>query len=156
MSELKARGRREVLASGYPFYEVMTATLANGGRARNVVPDRFELNLNYRFAPGKSLGQAQQDVREVVGDRATVHFTDLSPSGRVCADNPHFQKLLALTGAAAESKQAWTDVARFSEAGVDAVNFGPGESAQAHQAGESAPIAALGAAFDTLMKFFTS
>ena len=156
LSELKARGRHEVLASGYPFYEVMTATLANGGRARNVVPDRFELNLNYRFAPGKSLGQAQEDVRALVKDRATVHFTDLSPSGRVCADNPQFQKLLALTGVAAESKQAWTDVARFSEAGVDAVNFGPGESAQAHQAGESAPVEALGAAFEMLTKFFTS
>ena len=46
LSELKARGRHEVLASGYPFYEVMSATLASGGRARNVVPDRFELNLN--------------------------------------------------------------------------------------------------------------
>ncbi len=153
LSELKARGRHEVIASGYPFYEVMSATLANGGRARNVVPDRFELNLNYRFAPGKSLAQAQDDVRKVVGDRATVHFTDLSPSGRVCADNPYFQRLLALTGVAAESKQAWTDVARFSEAGVDAVNFGPGESAQAHQAGESAPVEALGPAFECLAKF---
>jgi succinyl-diaminopimelate desuccinylase len=154
LSELEARGRHEVLASGYPFYEVMTATLATGGRARNIVPDRFELNLNYRFAPGKSLAQAQDDVRALVKNRATVSFTDLSPSGRVCADNPYFQKLRALTGLSAESKQAWTDVARFSEAGVDAVNFGPGESAQAHQADESAPVEALGVAFDCLMKFF--
>lgn len=156
LTELKARGRHEVVASGYSFYEVMSATLATGGRARNIVPDRFELNLNYRFAPGRSLAQAQEDVRALVKNRATVSFTDLSPSGRVCADNPYFQKLLALTGVAAESKQAWTDVARFSEAGVDAVNFGPGESAQAHQADESAPVDALGVAFDALVKFFTS
>lgn len=156
LSELKARGRHEVLASGYPFYEVMTATLASGGRARNVVPDHFELNLNYRFAPGKSLQQAQDDVHALVKERARVQFTDLSPSGRVCADNAHFQKLLKLTGAAAESKQAWTDVARFSEAGVDAVNFGPGESAQAHQAEESAPVAALSVAYDMLEKLLTS
>jgi succinyl-diaminopimelate desuccinylase len=153
LSQLRARGRHEVLAGGYPFYEVMTATLANGGRARNVVPDRFELNLNYRFAPGKSLAQAQEDVRALVDGRATVAFTDLSPSGRVCADNPYFQRLLKLSGAAAESKQAWTDVARFSEAGVDAVNFGPGESAMAHQSHESAPIEALGEAFQCLVRF---
>lgn len=154
LTELGARGRHEVRADGYPFYEVMTATLAKGGRARNVVPDAFELNVNYRFAPGKSLAQAQDDVRAAVKGRARVAFTDLSPSGRVCGSNPYFQKLRALTGAEAESKQAWTDVARFSEAGVDAVNFGPGESAQAHQKNESAPIAALGEAHRILTAFF--
>ena len=154
LSQLRARGRHEVNAQGYPFYEVMTATLASGGRARNVVPDHFELNVNYRFAPGKSLAHAQEDVRKQVGARAAVTFTDLSPSGRVCAENPYFQRLLALTAAPAESKQAWTDVARFSEAGVDAVNFGPGESSQAHQTLECAPVEALGEAFACLVKFF--
>lgn len=153
LSELGARGRVEVRADGYPFYEVMSATLAKGGRARNVVPEAFELNVNYRFAPGKSLEQAQADVRAVVAGRAQVAFTDLSPSGRVCGGNPYFQKLRALTGVDAESKQAWTDVARFSEAGVDAVNFGPGESAQAHQKGESAPIPALATAHRILTTF---
>lgn len=153
LTELGARGRHEVRAAGYPFYEVMTATLAKGGRARNVVPDVFELNLNYRFAPGKSLAHAQEDVHALIAGRAAVVFTDLSPSGRVCAENPYFQQLLKLTGADAESKQAWTDVARFSEAGVDAVNFGPGESAQAHQRDESAPVAALDEAHRILTQF---
>lgn len=151
--ELGARGRHEVRADGYPFYEVMTATLAKGGRARNVVPDAFELNLNYRFAPGKSLQTAQEELRALVNGRAAVVFTDLSPSGRVCGGNPYFQRLQQLTAVEAESKQAWTDVARFSEAGVDAVNFGPGESAQAHQKDESAPIDALAEAHRILTRF---
>ena len=153
LSELGARGRHEVRVDGFPFYEVMTTTLAKGGRARNVVPDAFELNLNYRFAPGKSLAQAQEDVRALVAGRAAVAFTDLSPSGRVCGGNPYFQRLQQLTAVEAESKQAWTDVARFSEAGVDAVNFGPGESAQAHQRDESAPLAALDEAHRILSAF---
>jgi len=153
LTELGLRGRHEVRADGFSFYEVMTATLATGGRARNVVPDAFEINLNYRFAPGKSLEQAQEDVRALVAGRAAVAFTDLSPSGRVCGGNPYFQKLQQLTAVEAESKQAWTDVARFSEVGVDAVNFGPGESAQAHQRDESAPVEALGQAHRILEEF---
>lgn len=148
--DLERRARTPVVIEGHTFYEVMSATLASGGRARNVVAESFELNLNYRFAPGKSLAQAQQDVTDFVAGRARVTFTDLSPSGRLCGANPHFQRLETLSGVPAEAKQAWTDVARFSELGVDAVNYGPGETAQAHQRGESASVAALQRAFDVL------
>jgi succinyl-diaminopimelate desuccinylase len=153
LSELLARQRVEVLHEGFAFFEVMSVTLAHGGRARNVVPDTLELNLNYRFAPGKSLAQAQEDVRALVAGRAEVSFTDLSPSGRVCANNRLYQRLLAVTGLPAASKQAWTDVARFGEWGVDAVNYGPGETAQAHQANESAPIHGLVLAYEKLASF---
>ena len=153
LARLLTLPRREVVRDAFTFYEVMNITKASGGRARNVIPEAFELNLNYRFAPGKSVQQAQQDVRELVGEVAEVEFTDLAPSGRVCADNPLFQELMALTGLPAASKQAWTDVARFGEWGVDAVNYGPGETAQAHQANESAPIPALAVAYEKLAAF---
>lgn len=150
LSELLARGRREVIVAGHTFFEVMSATLAKGGRARNVVPDAFELNLNYRFAPGKSVAEAQADVAGLIAGRCAIEFTDLAPSGRVCADNPHLARLVALTARPAEAKQAWTDVARLSEWGLDAVNYGPGETAQAHQKGESASITALGHSYEVL------
>jgi succinyl-diaminopimelate desuccinylase len=152
LAELDARGRREVAVEGFSYFEVMSATLAKGGRARNVVPDHFELNLNYRFAPGKTLAQAQADVEALVQGRAQVRFTDLAPSGRVGAANPYARRLIALSQRPAEAKQAWTDVARFSELGVDAVNFGPGETAQAHQRGESASVPALATSFEVLSR----
>jgi succinyl-diaminopimelate desuccinylase len=155
LAELLQRPRREVTIDGFTFFEVMSATLASGGRARNVVPDGMELNLNYRFAPGKSVERARQDVLELVAGRAEVAFTDLAPSGRVCADNPMLAALRRATGRPAESKQAWTDVARFAQRGIDAVNYGPGETAQAHQANESAPLAALTDAFRALADFFS-
>ncbi len=150
LADLDARQRTAVQVENHTFFEVMSATLATGGRARNVVADAFEVNVNYRFAPGKSLEVAQQDVRAFVKDRAEVRFTDLSPSGRLCGGNAWFQKLEKRTARPAEAKQAWTDVARFSELGVDAVNYGPGETAQAHQRGESASVAALQVAYDVL------
>ena len=150
LTELAAKERRAVIVEGHTFYEVMSATLARGGRARNVVAESFELNVNYRFAPGKAVATAQRELTDFVAGRAAVSFIDLAPSGRLCGANPWYQALQQLSGLPAEAKQAWTDVARFSELGVDAVNFGPGETAQAHQRDESASVKALQHAFETL------
>jgi succinyl-diaminopimelate desuccinylase len=153
LADLLALGPRQVDRGGFLFREVMTATLGHGGRARNVVPDLFELNVNVRFAPGRTAEDADADLRQLVAGRAEVEVTDRSPSAPVCATNPFFERLVQATGRPATAKQAWTDVARFAAQGVDAVNFGPGETAQAHQAGESASVSALGAAYDALATF---
>ena len=141
---------------GLEFFEVVGATLARGGRARNVVPERFELNLNSRFAPGKSIAQAEAELHALVAGRATVQVIDRSPSGRVCLDNVHVQRLARTTAAKIASKQAWTDVARFGVRGVDAINFGPGATAQAHQAHEWVSVAALEMALTQLEAFLRS
>ncbi|MBX3258699.1 MAG: succinyl-diaminopimelate desuccinylase [Labilithrix sp.] len=122
---------------GYVYRTVTTVTLANGGRGRNVVPDGFTLNLNHRFAPTTSLAEAQADVRALVGEGASVEFTDLSPAALPSASHPLVKSLVAAGVEGIEPKQAWTDVARFSALGIPAVNFGPGENAQAHQKNES-------------------
>jgi len=150
LAELLDRPRREVQIDGFPFYEVFSVTRASGGRVRNVVPDELELNLNYRFAPGKSVEEAKEDVRALVKDRAEVQIVDEAPSGRVCTDNPLVRHLRTVSGLRAEAKQAWTDVARLSSMGVDAINLGPGETAQAHQANESAGIPAMAEVYEAL------
>jgi len=150
LAELLERPRREVQIDGFPFYEVFSVTRATGGRARNVIPDELELNLNYRFAPGKSVEQAKEDVRALVAGRAEVEVIDEAPSGRVCTDNPLVRHLRAASGLRAEAKQAWTDVARLSAMGVDAINLGPGETAQAHQARESAGIPAMAEVYEAI------
>jgi succinyl-diaminopimelate desuccinylase len=122
---------------GYVYRTVTTATMASGGRGRNVVPDTFTLNLNHRFAPSTTLEQAQADVLALVGEGASVEFTDLSPAALPSASHPLVAKLVKAGVRGIEPKQAWTDVARFSTLGIPAVNFGPGESAQAHQKNES-------------------
>ena len=50
-------------------------------------------------------------------------------------------------------KQAWTPVAEFGQAGLDAVNFGPGEPAQAHRRDESVRIDALVRSYEVLERF---
>jgi succinyl-diaminopimelate desuccinylase len=127
----------EHVIDGHVYRTVTTVTMANGGRGRNIVPDAFTLNLNHRFAPTTSLEQAQSDVRALVGEDASVEFIDLSPAALPNASHPLVAKLVAAGVRGIEPKQAWTDVARFSALGIPAVNFGPGENAQAHQKNES-------------------
>jgi succinyl-diaminopimelate desuccinylase len=95
------------------------------------------VNLNHRFAPDTSLEDAQARVRTLVGDRATIDFTDLSPAAMPHKDDPLVKTLAKAGVAGIAPKRAWTDVARFAALRVAAVNFGPGENAQAHQKNES-------------------
>ena len=155
LGRLAARLPVDVVVDGFLFREVLSATVAKGGVGRNVVPDRFELNLNYRFAPGKSTAEAEAELREFVGE-AEVQLTDHSPSGRVVTQNPLLQRYVRLNQPTMTAKQAWTDVARFSQEGVDAVNLGPGLTAQAHQAGEYAELPLIVACFQDFVRFFTA
>lgn len=137
LTELGKLAPEEVVIDELLYRAVTTATLADGGRGRNVVPDRFRLNINHRFPPGRSPEEAQRFVRELVGDQATVVFTDVSPSAMPFATHPLVRALRESGTRAVEPKQAWTDVARFAALGVPAVNFGPGDNGQAHQKNES-------------------
>ncbi|MBM3462689.1 MAG: succinyl-diaminopimelate desuccinylase [Armatimonadetes bacterium] len=143
LGKFQARERREVVVDGLPFYEVMTPTMAWTHRAANVVPDAFTLNVNFRFAPGRSLEDAEAELRKFVGDAARVEIRDRAPSGAVCRNVPLVSRWIERCGLEVESKQAWTDVARMTGRGVPAVNFGPGDPAQAHQAGEWVSVEAI-------------
>lgn len=141
--ELGALSPREVVLDGLLYRSVYSITLAQGGRSRNIVPDRFELNLNHRFSPDRTLEQAQADVEALVAGRARIEWRDLSPAAPPFASHPLVRKLVEAGVHGVEPKQAWTDVARFAQLGVAAVNFGPGDNAQAHQRNESTSIAGL-------------
>ena len=153
LTALHERQAEKVVVEGLPFYEVLTPTVARGGRANNVVPDSFVVNVNYRFAPGKELEDVRRLFGELAGDSATYEVVDFAPSGPVNLDNPLLQELIE-TGLEVRPKQAWTDVARFSERGVAAANFGPGLPSQAHQEAEYAELALLEECYARLARLF--
>jgi succinyl-diaminopimelate desuccinylase len=154
LERLEAFGRREVTIDGLDFYEVLVATQASTVNSKNVVPDVLHLNLNYRFAPGKSIARAERELRDWVGDAGEVEIIDRAPSGAVHVEHPLLDAWRRAEGLEAQPKQAWTDVARFTERGVPAVNFGPGETSQAHQAGEWCSVDSLTHNHAALRRFF--
>ncbi|MGA3122011.1 MAG: succinyl-diaminopimelate desuccinylase [Polyangiaceae bacterium] len=141
LGEIGSLPARASVIDGLTYRTVTTVTQAHdGGRGRNVVPDRFVLNLNHRFAPDRTIDDSQREVLALVAGRADVEITDRSPAARPNASHPLVRALIASGVRAVEPKQAWTDVARFAQHGVAAVNFGPGENAQAHQKNESTSL----------------
>jgi succinyl-diaminopimelate desuccinylase len=153
LAALHERSANEVVVEGLPFYEVLTPTLARGGRAKNVVPDSFWINVNHRFAPGRDLKDVERLFDELLDASATYEVVDFAPSGPVSLENVLLQELIQ-TGLEVRPKQAWTDVARFSERGVAASNFGPGLPSQAHQEAEYAEVPLLEECYTHLARFF--
>jgi succinyl-diaminopimelate desuccinylase len=152
--ELASRVPREATSGGLPFREVLSVTRIEGGRARNVVPDHCTLNLNFRFAPDRSVDEAAREMDELARRfGAEAEITDRSPACPAFVDHPLVVRLRDRAALEVEPKQAWTDVARLAAAGIPAVNFGPGATAQAHQRGEWVEVAAIERAYRALERF---
>ncbi len=147
---------RSVDVGGLEFLEVLGVTKASGGVANNVVPSSFTCNLNYRFAPARSVDEATDHLLAIAGegpDRFEV--VDAAPAGPVAAGNEHVTRLASMGEAMFRPKQAWTDVARLAEYGIPAVNYGPGDPALAHVPEESVSVDNIEHSLDALWKFLT-
>jgi succinyl-diaminopimelate desuccinylase len=157
LAEMRELKPVECVLDGFTYRGQTTVTQArDGGRGRNVVPDRFVLNLNHRFPPDRTLDEAVAAVHALVAGRAEVEITDRSPAARPAAHHPLVQALVAAGVRGVEPKHAWTDVARFATIGVPAVNFGPGENAQAHQKNESTSLPLVREGYAILERWLAS
>ncbi|MEH3075743.1 MAG: succinyl-diaminopimelate desuccinylase [Quadrisphaera sp.] len=149
LTRLAAYEARSIEVDGLVYREGLNAVGISGGVAGNVIPDACTVTVNHRFAPCFSPEQAEQHVREVFAGLeeevgAEVVVVDAAPGARPGLDHPaardFVQQVQERSGRQPVAKLGWTDVARFSELGVPAVNFGPGDPLLAHTAGEWCPV----------------
>lgn len=156
---------REVEVEGLTYRESFSVVSIQGGHTLNSVPDSCRLAVNYRFAPDLSAEQALARAWHVLagsGDDAVasarpgdspvidggsgpvaVTVDDLSPAARPGLDSALAGELVDMVrarGGSVGPKYGWTDVARFSAAGVPAVNLGPGDPMLCHTDDEYCPI----------------
>ncbi len=126
---------RRPIVEGLEYREGLNAVAITGGIAGNVIPDECIVTVNYRFAPDRSVAEAEAHLREVFsGWELTV--VDEAPAARPGLDLPMIQDFAAAMGSPAQPKFGWTDVARFAALDVPALNFGPGDPTLAHHQDE--------------------
>ena len=148
---------RDVAIEGLTFREVVSVTTIEGGVAANVVPDRVQARVNLRYAPGHTPAEAESRLRELLAtSRAQVRIDGNAPAGTVNVMNPLVARLREAGDLPLGPKQAWTPVAEFAIAGVDAVNFGPGDPQYAHRDDERVEVAALVRCHEILRAFLGS
>lgn len=140
---------RQIEVEGLVYREGLNAVMISGGVATNVIPDECVVQVNYRFAPSRSLDEA---IDHVVGlfEGFDVRVIDAAPGARPGLDAPLAQEFIQAVGVTPQPKYGWTDVARFWGLGIPAVNFGPGDPSKAHADDESVPVAQIVATEESL------
>ncbi len=131
-----------VTVDGLGYRESLNAVMAQSGIATNVIPDLATLTVNYRFAPSRSAEEVEQKLRDLFAGYE-LEVTDLAMGARPGLDLGLAQEFVASVATEPRPKYGWTDVARFSELGIPAVNFGPGDPSLAHADNENVPVGHL-------------
>ena len=155
LAPLLAHEPRVASIGGLEFREVVSVTKLHAGIADNVIPGEAVATLNLRYPPDRAPETAESYLLELVPADATLEVVSNAHPGRVVTDSQLVDSLQAAGDLDVEPKQAWTNVADFTHHGIDAVNFGPGHTAQAHSRDEHVRIEALAAAYDILRRFLT-
>lgn len=150
---------RRPTIDGCTYHEALQAVAIEGGLAGNVVPDRATVTIAHRFAPDRSLDEAEawlgQWLAPSLSAGDSVAVIDRARAAPPGLDHPLLAGPIERHGLETRAKLGWTDAAFFAERGIPAANFGPGEPALAHSAGERlarASIERVSAVLDDLLK----
>ena len=133
---LKKNEIEDHLIEGLDFKQTLAATRINGGIANNVIPSEVTLNINFRFLPTLSNEEAIKEIEGKLKTFGEVSIVDVANGAMPNSKSNLVQEFIKATNAKVTSKQAWTDIARFTNINIPAVNYGPGDPLLAHTVNE--------------------
>ena len=139
---LTAYEPRRPVVDGLRYHEGLNAVHIQGGIAGNVLPDECVIDINHRFAPDRSVDEAYAYLQEIFAGYE-LEIRDQAPGARPGLDRGAAAEFLAVVGKEPAPKFGWTDVARFAELGIPAVNYAPGDPLLAHTDEEYVPVAEI-------------
>lgn len=147
---------KTVEIDGLEYRECLNATWIEGGVALNSLPDSCVVTVNYRFAPNKTGEQALAEVKRVfAGIDCEITVDDLAEGALPGLGSKLGQKLCELAGGKVYPKYGWTDVARFRELGIPALNFGAGNPLRCHTDEEACQETQIDWFFSVLKDFLS-
>ncbi|MDR0950957.1 MAG: succinyl-diaminopimelate desuccinylase [Candidatus Ancillula sp.] len=145
-----------VNVEGLDYIEGLNAVKINGGITTNSIPDECRIHINYRFAPNKSAKEAQKCILDLF-DGFEVDWKDVSDGAKPGMNRAELQEFAKIikekTGKDARAKLGWTDVARFTELKIPAVNFAPGDPNLCHADDEHIELNSIVECFSVLGTF---
>jgi succinyl-diaminopimelate desuccinylase len=121
---------------GLQFRESFQVVGIEGGvqGKHNVVPDRCTITVNRRFAPKYTPEEAEAQVRELLEGADDIEILQAQLAAPPNLTDPLVDEFVTGLSLPVRPKLGWTDVARFANNGIPAVNFGPGDPTLAHTA----------------------
>jgi succinyl-diaminopimelate desuccinylase len=153
VAALATIGPQDVEHGGLTYRQVASVTRLEAGVASNVIPGEAVANVNFRYDPALGPAAAETTLRGWCEPHGEIEVRGVTPGALPPRGNALADTLARTSEAPMEPKQAWTPVAELAAAGVEAVNFGPGDPAYAHRADERVEIAALVRCHDVLARF---
>lgn len=171
MTKIAEYSPRDVTIDGCTYREGLNIVRLEAGVATNTLPDVAWMFVNFRFAPDRSSVEAMAHMLEVLGlseeqqlpadatlDEAGISYEvdDVASAALPGLGQPAAAALIDAVGGNVRAKYGWTDVARFSEMGTPAVNFGPGDPGFAHKRDEQCPVDQITSVAQALQTYLTS
>ncbi|MDY5840585.1 MAG: succinyl-diaminopimelate desuccinylase [Corynebacterium camporealensis] len=155
MTRIADYSPRDVTIDECTYKEGINIVHLESGVATNTIPDEAWMFVNFRFAPDRSTDEAMEHLLEVIGEHEdiTIEVDDVAGAALPGLDQPAARALVDAVGGNFRAKYGWTDVARFSEMGTPAVNFGCGDPGFAHKKDEQVDISQITEVSDALLAY---
>lgn len=133
---LEAETSHEVLGA-----ETLAVTIIKGGDQINIIPNRCEALVEWRYLPGHQANACQKELAVALGSIATVELMNYYDPMETDSRHPMVLALLNATQRACGQRQIdgvkyATDASAFGQCNMATLVLGPGNIAQAHTADE--------------------
>ncbi|WP_211256941.1 succinyl-diaminopimelate desuccinylase [Corynebacterium lowii] len=136
--------REAVEMDGCVYREGLNVVRMEAGVANNTIPDEAWFFVNFRFAPDRTCDEALEHLLGVLDIEEEEHLSyevdDVAAPAAPGLSVPAARALVEAVGGEVRAKYGWTDVSRFGQLGIPAVNFGCGDPGFAHKKDEQCPV----------------
>ncbi|MCK2201083.1 succinyl-diaminopimelate desuccinylase [Corynebacterium callunae] len=151
----------QVEIDGLTYREGLNIVHCESGVATNVIPDLAWMYVNFRFAPNRLIDEAIAHVVDTLGlegaEGIEWELEDAAGGALPGLGKEVTQGLIEAVGREKiRAKYGWTDVSRFSEMGVPALNFGSGDPSFAHKRDEQCPVEQITEVADILRAYLSA